>query len=330
VRAVQLHNETGFGAKNVNVAKAVLYTLMPAGSVIKIPDSMWNCPLWGSAMLGASLRGVRVMIIAPSDSNHPVGTFGPRILARELLLRLLAASRFLDSEIASAGGLLKIGIYDADFDVTNLHAKASAVEATLARHAWLRDLYGFSGETYTDLRELIERVAGLRRDNLATDFEFDPRPKLHLKANFFASREAWTLMARPGWGDWGWQFVLGRIDQLGSRSTELRHSEQYPGAVMDFGDAEVSDWYSRLAPDARDRVVFYTMVGSQNQNNRSFTGDGEDALVIAHWPSVISYLDFITLAGQSKWVETPEELAALIAGHSRLRTWFTRWFRLAM
>jgi hypothetical protein len=330
VRAVQFHNETGFGTKDVNVAKAVLYTLMPAGSVIKIPDSMWNCPLWGSAMLGASLRGVRVMIIAPSDSNHPVGTFGPRVLAREMLLRLLAASRYLEREIADAGGLLKIGVYNAQFEVTNLHAKASAVGETLARYAWLRDLYGFSDQTYADLRDLVGRIAELKRDTTTHAFEYDPKPRLHLKANFFASREAWSLMQRPEWGSWAWDFVDGRLMQLGARSAELRLSEQNPGAVLDLGDAEVSDWYAELNPATRERVIFYSMIGSQNQNNRSVMSDGEDALMIAHWPSVISYLDFITLAGQSVWVETPEELDALIPPSGWLKTWLTHWFRLAM
>jgi len=40
-RAMELHNLTGFGDKPINVAKATLYTLMPRGSVIKVPDSLW-------------------------------------------------------------------------------------------------------------------------------------------------------------------------------------------------------------------------------------------------------------------------------------------------
>jgi hypothetical protein len=71
LRAMQLHNGTGFDAKHVNVAKAVLYTLMPAGSVIKIPDSLWNGTFWGSALLGCAAWRARLVIARRSPAFPP-------------------------------------------------------------------------------------------------------------------------------------------------------------------------------------------------------------------------------------------------------------------
>ena len=45
--AMQVHNATGYGPKGANIVKAVLYELMPAGSHLYIPDSLWNSPFWG-------------------------------------------------------------------------------------------------------------------------------------------------------------------------------------------------------------------------------------------------------------------------------------------
>jgi len=54
-RVIELHNETGFTPKPLNVAKAILYSLMPRGSIVKVPDSLWQSYLYASLMAGSAM-----------------------------------------------------------------------------------------------------------------------------------------------------------------------------------------------------------------------------------------------------------------------------------
>ena len=148
LRALGLHNETGYGIKDVNVGKAILYTLMPPGSVIKIPDSLWNSAFWSSALVGCVLRGGRVLVIAPSMDNAPATAFGSMALSYEMLWRLLAVSNRLAPEIAARDGLLRVGLFSSGLQVTDIPGKVRAVQRTFAEHDWLRELFGFPPAAY--------------------------------------------------------------------------------------------------------------------------------------------------------------------------------------
>ncbi|HUF28923.1 MAG TPA: hypothetical protein VMM18_18220 [Gemmatimonadaceae bacterium] len=331
LRALELHNGTGFAAKDVNVAKAVLYTLMPPGSVIKIPDSLWSGSFWGSALLGCAMRGVRVLIIAPAIENAPAQAFGTQGRSHELLWRLLTAERLLAPEIAASGGLLKVGLFAPDFEVTNIPAKVRAVEVTFSRHAWLRDLFGFPPSVYEELEVIASTLDPLfMRPGEPPEFEYDTRPQLHLKANFFASREAWTLLSRPDWPGATWEFLQQRIAQVQTRNETVRTLDGGSDALLDAGRGMVQDWFARLDPDTRERVVFYTVVGSQNQNYRSMIIDGEVGLVISRWPSIIPYLDLISIVGQSHWLEQPSDLKGRLPESSAWRWRIGRWVKLVL
>lgn len=330
LRAVGLHNETGFGAKDVNVAKAVLYTLMPAGSVIKVPDSLWNGTFWGAALAGCALRGVRVLVIAPSYANAPARAFGSMQRSYELLWRLATVSHELDAEITAAGGLLKVGMYSSNLAVTDIPGKVSAVRATLARHAWLRQLFAYPPSVYADLAQLATQLEGLAMGGGGrNEFESEDRPKLHLKANLFASREAWLLMSRPEWPEMTWEFIQQRIAQVQARTAAVANFDAYPDAFLDVGSSTVQRWYDALPPAVRERAMFYTLMGSHNQNARSMVVDGEDAFVISGWPAIIPSLDLISLIGQSTWLDDPAQLDVLLPPQSRFRTRLAHWFKVA-
>ena len=332
-RAMQLHNGTGFGAKEINVAKAVLYTLMPAGSVIKIPDSLWNGTFWGSALVGCALRGVRVVVIAPALENAPAAAFGSMVRSRELLWRLVMASRMLSDEIASTGGLLKVGIYNTVLSVTDVTGRLRAINTTLGRNEWLRDLYQFPPSVYPGLAQLADSLSGLaltQRDSneFPDDFEARGRALLHLKANFLASRDAWQVMARPEWVDVTREFVQQRIAQLRRpHPVSLAGFTDQPDSALMLGDVAIKRWRESLSPIQRERLLFYTVLGSANQNDRSMVSDGEDALVISNWPAVIPYLDLLSLVGQCVWIDGPEQLEALLPRQGRLRTSIAHWFK---
>jgi hypothetical protein len=99
--------------------------------------------------------------------------------------------------------------------------------------------------------------------------------------------------------------------------------------ILDVGSGEVQGWYEGLDPATRDRVIFYTIMGSQNQNSRSMVMDAEDALVVAKWPSVIPYLDVLSLIGQSHWVTSQAELDRFLPPMGPLRIFIAHWARLA-
>ena len=69
------------------------------------------------------------------------------------------------------------------------------------------------------------------------------------------------------------------------------------------------------------------MLGSANQNDRSFLSDGEVVLALSNWPPVIPYLDLLSIIGQSTWIETPEELDALLPRRGALLTRVAHWFK---
>lgn len=328
LRAALLQNRTGFDAKSINVARAVLYTLMPPGSVIKVPDSLWNGTFWGAALIGCALRGGRVLVIAPTLANAPARAFGSMIRSREMLWRLIMAERLLAVPLAREHGLLKVGLYDSELPVSDVPRKILAVERTLTATPWLRDLFAFPPEVYTGLANLagtLGRLPAPKRDSV--EFEARQRPLLHLKATFIASREAWTVMARPDWVELTRRFVPQRMGELSSGSAVVASFAEPPAPRVDFGQAELSGWYKGLTPEARDRVVFYTMLGSANQNDRSMVSDGEAVLVMANWPSVIAYIDLISLIGQSRWVDDPKVLDALLPPRGDVLTRIAHWFK---
>lgn len=113
-----------------------------------------------------------------------------------------------------------------------------------------------------------------------------------------------------------------------TRTAAVRSFENISEPFIDVGGPVVNDWLASLTPAVRERVVFYTVTGSQNQNYRSMVIDGEIAFVVSGWPSIIPYLDFISLIGQSHWPTGPEELAPLLPPQPK-RSWrMARWPKL--
>lgn len=328
LRAAILQNETGFDDKQINVAKAILYTLMPPGSVIKIPDSLWNGTFWGSALLGCALRGGRVLVITPAFENAPARSFGSIIRIRELMWRFLTASEVFADEFARHGSLLKVGLFNSSLPVTNIPAKVRGVRNTLERHPWLHDLFDFPPSVYTGLEALATQYAAVTLPTPdSTEFEYRTNPQLHMKANFIASREAWRVMAREEWVDFTRQYVPRRMSQVASREAAVHSFGANPDALIDVGTEVVQRWYDELPATERERVIFVTLLGSANQNSRSFVSDGEVVIALSNWPAVIPYLDLLSIIGQSQWVETTDELDRLLPPRGVLLTRIAHWFK---
>ena len=325
----QLHNQIGYRFKAVTVFKATLYTLMPPGAVIKAPDSIWGSHLWGSMLIGHALRGGRTMVIAPAIENAPSAGFPQMAQAQDVLTRIFVASQVFEQEIDALGGLLKVGLYNSRIAVGDVPGKLLAFTANLERTPWLKELYGFQPEV---IAQINEEAAELMRDGYARVYpegeEIAP-PKLHMKANYFATREAWDgLLARPDVGA-----PIGTFfRELAEQNRALERGEYRDYRIM--GDELLPptrelllDYARGLPPDVASRAATFFSVGSHNQNNRSMSLDGEVALVVSGWSALFGLPDFLVIAGLSEWIDDLDELEALFPSYHGLQRQISRLIR---
>jgi hypothetical protein len=105
---------------------------------------------------------------------------------------------------------------------------------------------------------------------------------------------------------------------------------EFPDALADVGGGMVRDWYGGLDPETRERVIFYTLMGSHNQNSRSMIIDAEVGFLVAHWPGIIPYIDLITLIGQTTWLGSPADLDGRLPLDTGWKRRLANWVRLAM
>jgi hypothetical protein len=329
-RVLELHNETGYNAKSINVAKAILYTLMPPGSVIKTPDSLWNSGFWGGMLVGSALRGARVLAIAPSSRNAPSWGFGQMVRTKEILIRLVASDDILGDEIRKAGGLLRVGVFAPGTPVTDMQSKLGAFIRAYEDEPFIRELFPIHPTIMPVLWEvhaaLGEQLAGVEES--WTHQEHDGTPKLHLKANFFASAEAWDgFISRPELGSYFQIYMEHRVAQILHRTDALADPGATSERMLEAAMPTLERWEETLEPAVRERLIFYLMLGSANQNYRSMLLDGEVAVVVSGWASIIAVLDFISIMGQSTWVSDLEELEALLPDFERYRRAVGQWLK---
>jgi hypothetical protein len=329
---MQLHNQIGFRFKAVSVFKATLYTLMPPGAVIKAPDSIWGSHLWGAMLLGHSLRGGRALIIAPSIANAPSAGFPQMSQAQQNLARLVVAGLIFEEELDRSGGLLKVGLYNSRLPVGDVDHKLRAFLTTLERTPWLRDLYGFHPDVMAGLEEeAADMGVGGFVEPVEQGVEIEP-PKLHMKAHYFSTREAWDgLLSQP---------VVAQPLRIYFRELALQSQALREGRYLDPDDMAqallpptrviLQGFASELPPEIRQRLAIFFAIGSHNQNNRSMALDGEVALVVTGFSALFGLPDFMVIAGLSEWVDDLDELEELFPAYRGLQRRIARLIRIAV
>ncbi|MGD8601411.1 MAG: hypothetical protein PVF19_08700, partial [Gemmatimonadota bacterium] len=329
---MQLHNQIGYRFKAVTVFKATLYTLMPPGSVIKAPDSIWGSHLWGSMLLGHALRGGRVLMIAPAIDNAPSAGFPQMAQAQDVLTRAVAAGEIFEEEIAALGGLLKVGLYNTRIAVGDVPGKLLAFTSNLERTPWLRELYGFRPEV---LRQIEDEAAELTRNGYRRGYaegEAIEPPKLHLKANYFATREAWdALLSRPDVG----QPIRTFFGELAEQNRALEQGEYRDFRIMERELIPptrmlLADYIGGLSPEARSRAATFFSIGSHNQNNRSMASDGEVAAVVSGWSALQGLPDFLVIVGLSEWIDDLDELERLFPSYHGIQRRLSHLIRIVV
>ena len=308
-RAVQLTNGTGFQAKPLDVAKALLYSLMPPGSVIKIPDSLWNSFLYAGLLTGACLRGVTVWIIAPAAANAPSAGLPQMIREWELMTRLLAAREALAAPIAASGGQLKLGLYAVVADTDGLASRVQTWNREVAETPFLTDLMPFLPPTWP----------GVVARNLPRSPADTLRPKLHQKVQFLATRQMWEAISdTTEWRQFMAAYMAYRVatyvldDSVG---------------VMRPRPVELKEMAERIF--ARTRGVAgaagYVMMGSQNQDYRGMFMDGEVDLLFSGPETLIPLVDLIFIDGTTTWINTQQQLDSLVPPPAE---YWRRWSRV--
>ena len=309
--ALELHNETGYATKQINVEKAILYSLMPAGSVIKVPDSLWQSWLYGSLLTGSALRGCKVLIIAPSLASAPSSAPPTMARAHGLLSALLVFQNGLREEVGRAGGALRVGLYAPTVGVNDLAGRVH--QGLDLRSARLGELYPDNPAVIAEMRRIdttLRETGDTVRYLVASDTA--ARPKLHLKANFFISGQVWRrLAALPAWGPVLREYFKylsqseGRVQARG----DLRSAP--PELVRTF-HLLVQALNSALTPEEGQKSIAYFTIGSTNMNYRSMYLDGEVQITTTGWNTVPGLVDFFLLIGLTQWPDTQEELDQLL------------------
>jgi len=328
-RAMELQNQTGYRLKPITFLKALLYTLMPKGSILKIPDSLWNSPLWGGMLASASLRGVRVFIIAPSLECAPSSGFPQMSRAYELLSRNIFIEKLLAEEIKHAGGMLKTGIYNPNVDVDDVRGKVRILNKNLKKYEFLRDLYHFDPTVLTVLSDTNTIFKNYNIKRLIKEKKIR-RPKLHSKAQFFTSAEGWDkLLVRPGWAKVIHLYIQQQIQHTRDQKAYydvIKAADE----LIKTATPMILDYYSNLTPEEQDKAIYYLTVGSHNEDYRGVMLDGEALFVVSGFGSLYGLIDFATTLGLCDWMESVEQLNKVLPPYSEWQRRIGRIIKIAL
>jgi len=328
-RAVQLHNGTGYAWKRIDVAKATLFSLTSPGAVIKVPDSLWLSEFLASLLAGAALRGTRVVVIAPSRVSAP--SAGPPQLAvlHAVLSRILATRYALAPPIERAGGAYRLALYDPDTPVDDIGARIAILRDRLRDTPFLRELYGLHPSALAALEHPPVCSAEATPTVPPAPLSGAVHPKLHFKGFLYVSREPWRRLIG------GAPLAVGLQAYLEQRATQICggqavDEEQMAQAMMAAGAQAINPVLDSVPVALRDRWAFYLMGGSANENNRSLFMDGEAAVLVSRWTSLLAVPDFLLLAGISTWIDEQEELDRLLPPPGGLHRWLGRTIRYGL
>ncbi len=329
-RIMDVHNETGFFyPKNVNVVKAALYNFMPAGSTIIVPDGLWNSPFWGGMLVGAALRGCRVLVIGPAPEEDPESEV---VASRtyELLERLILLRSILHEELEAAGGAIKVGSYTRKAHAGDVATKLAQFRDGMRAHPFLREVFPFHDRVYEAMDEVRRDLAsGKFTPSHFADLEEKASPRLHLKTNFLVSHSLQSLMAHPGWAEAMKSYLRYRAAREAEDPWQMDSSEASTEAKEEFLKL-LGSFRKSFSEVEMSRMISYLTVGSQNQSYRGILMDGEVAVIVSGHSSLIALIDHFFMSGLTTWVEDVQELERLYQPARGLRRWIGYYFRKAI
>ena len=327
---MEVQNQTGFRPKPINALKATLYSLMPKGSTIIIPDSLWNAPFWAGMLAGAAIRGCKVLVIAPALDNAPSAGFPQMSRAQELFSRLIIIQNELQDELKAVGGMLKVGIYNRKTPIGSFEGFNEFFNG-VETYPFLKEIFPFQPDVYARLEEIIKGVhaEGWQPTYYTEDIE-ERLPKLHLKINAFTSDEFQQFVAQPGWADVLEAYAKYRLKFLTRGQDELVEVKDVPAELRETFNRLFWPYVNSLPEEALQRAISYLIVGSQNQDYRGMIMDAEAACVVSGYDSVIAMFDLFFMTGVTTWVDDVETLNTLLPPYTGWRKRFGRYIMKAL
>jgi phosphatidylserine/phosphatidylglycerophosphate/cardiolipin synthase-like enzyme len=331
-RVLQVHNEAGFGAKQSSAARAMLYSLAPAGSVIIVPDPLWLSEVWAGMLAGAAARGCRVMIIAPASANAPSPEPPVIALERDMLQRILAVRNRLGEPIRRAGGELRVGIYAAQAPVTDARGRLQEIREGLARAPWIHELIPFDSAAINALDRATAQEANAERASILARDETPREPQLHQKTVLIARPGAIaTLVREPGWAGVLAQTLRDQARETVRLADAISAKTPAPDTAAARAAGELLQSYERSLSDAdRKRLSFYFLAGSQNHDDRGLALDAETSLIVSGFDASVGLVDLFYLMARSTWIDSDAQIDRFVPAPPSLMAWLGKLLRLAM
>jgi hypothetical protein len=325
----QLHNQTGYRPKMVSVANAVMYSLMPRGTLQIIPDSLWDSDFWLSLLLGNSLRGGWTSIQAPALENAPSAGFPQMSRTQELLARHVVIQEILGDEIRAAGGLFQASLYNPDVDVADFAGQLKEFQNRFRSDEDLRELLPLHPSVNGMLDSMIQVLGEQQVSYLSADAAVR-KPKLHAKTNLFVSVDVVRdLMARPEFTAVFKSYILQRVAQ----ATEYGTTENIQEKAEDFLKITrewILNYAEKLTPEEVEKVIFYFKVGTMNQNYRSKVFDGEAVVLLSGLYSIYGLMDMVFRIGLTTSIDSLEMLEEHLPQYGGLKRDIGRWIRTTL
>jgi hypothetical protein len=278
-----------------------------------IPDSLWNSAFWAGMMVGAALRGCCVFPVAPSFANAPSDGLPQMTRANEVFTRLVIIQNEIKEEIESAGGMFRVGIFNAQHDLGDVAANIRTFNRGAAESEVYRKIFPFDQSVYDFFEHMEETIDTTRIEVVyLTEDVDDRRPKLHVKTQFFASGEALeSLITMEEWKPVVVAYFQARAKQMQVRGTYV-DAKELRKMLGDSAEPLGEKWYSQTPQEIQEKAFFYLTVGSHNMDYRGKFMDGEVSVVVAGSSALLAYLDFAGIMGKTIWVDTVEELNKLL------------------
>jgi hypothetical protein len=326
--AMEVHNDRGFAEKDARLASAVLYTLMPPGSLILVPDSIWTHELWAAQLLGAALRGCHVYVIAPAASNAPSAGFPQLSRTREIWSRFIEARKILGPEIADRGGRLRVGLYTREGGVDDLQAQLAEMHQAFERYPFLKEDFPFPEAFYADVgrgEELLASMGYRPADDRLPEDARARAPKMHRKTQLFVTGEALAAIVN----DPRTQEVIRGQTRFIYRQGIVFEPEELAKARIDLGEIfrPYLDVFRELPDPVREKAILYMTVGSLNKDARGMMTDGEVLQVTAGAWAMWAVADMWILTGSTTWIDSQEELDRLLPPYKQWQRRVGRWVR---
>jgi hypothetical protein len=106
--------------------------------------------------------------------------------------------------------------------------------------------------------------------------------------------------------------------------------EERADLISASSQALVDAFKRSLTPEARSHVAYFLMVGSANMDYRSMLMDGEAAVLVSGWSSVVGLIDFSLIMSLSVWVDDLALLDDLLPPPSGFQRGAARMLRPAL